>query len=160
MMQRYQRQAEMFWRLSRRLLPEGLDDEFERTLRINRGFLDQIAVMMISEMPDELKDLQEEAKAESQQVLDGDNDTPDIDDGPDGEPGNISGEEPDGGSDDSCGGYDADDEADHDEDEQEVETPESSPDLPFDDMPPHTPEAAIGTTETLTRSRDADENGG
>jgi hypothetical protein len=86
MMQTYQRQAEMLWRLSRRLLAEDVDHEFDRTLRINRGFLDQIAVELIEEMPDELRGLREEAEEGPGQVADGDKETCGNDgDGPDGE---------------------------------------------------------------------------
>lgn len=129
-MQKYQRQAEMLWRSSRRLLAAGVDDEFDRTLCINRGLLDQLAVELINEMPDGIRGLLEEVKAKSEQGADGDNDTSDDDGGPDG------------GLDDSCGEYDADDEADHDGEEQDVETFETGPDDSPDDMSPHTPEEA------------------
>lgn len=120
----------MLRRSSRRLLAAGVDDEFDRTLRINRGLLDQLAVELINEMPDGLRSLLEEVKAKSEQGADGDNDTSDDDDGPDG------------GLDDSCGEYDADDEADHDGEEQDVETFETGPDDSSNDMSPHNPEEA------------------
>ena len=104
----------MLWRLSRRLLAQGVDDEFDRTLQINRGFLDQIAVMMVNEMPDELKGPQGEAETEIQQGSDGDNDSSDDDDGPETD----SDDDPSDGSEDSRGD---EDEFDHNGDEQEVE---------------------------------------
>jgi hypothetical protein len=121
MMQTYQRQAEMLWRLSRRLLAEDVDHEFDRTLRINRGFLDQIAVELIEEMPDELRGLREEAEEGPGQVADGDKETCGNDgDGPDGEH--------DKSPDAECNDY-----ADHSGESQEVETSGTSPGCSFDD---------------------------
>jgi hypothetical protein len=42
-MQRYQKQAEILWQMSRRLIPVDVDHEFDRTLHVNLGFLDHIA---------------------------------------------------------------------------------------------------------------------
>jgi hypothetical protein len=83
MMQRYQKQAEILWQMSRRLIPVDVDHEFDRTLQVNRGFLDHIAVELEEEMPDQLKALQGEATAEA---ADGDDGTSgDDDERPDGE---------------------------------------------------------------------------
>ena len=149
-MQKYQRQAETLWQLSRRLLAAGVDDEYDRTLHINRGFLDQLAVEMVNEMPDEIRGLLDKAKAESEQGAIRDNETSDNDGGELGE-GRADGLDNglDNGSDDNADedseeGYEGDDEdnANHDEEEQKVETMEIS-DCSFDDVPSPTPE---GTT--------------
>lgn len=129
----------MVWRLSRRLLTEGVDEEFDRTLRINRGFLDQLAVEMIDEMPDEIRGLLKETKAESEQGADGDNETSDDDDDRFSDDADEDFEE----------GYEGDDEDDasHDEEEHKVETMEISAGCLLNDTPPQTPEAgATGST--------------
>jgi hypothetical protein len=105
----------MLWRLSRRLLARDIDHECDRTLRINRSFLDQIAVELVEEMPDELRGLQEEAEGGPEQVTDGDNEPSDDDvDGFEDEPNQDYDEEDN-------------DDANHSGEEQEVETYGSSP---------------------------------
>jgi hypothetical protein len=114
----------MLWRLSRKLLARDVDHEFDRTLRINRGFLDQIAVELVEEMPDELRGMQEEAEGGPEQVTDGDNEPSDDDvDGPKDDP------------DESYDGED-DDDANHSGEEQEVETFKTSPAVNPTTQPP------------------------
>jgi hypothetical protein len=100
----------------RRLIPVDIDHEFDRTLQVNRGFLDQIAVELEEEMPDQLRALQEEATAEAADEADG-----------------TSSDEDEGPGDGIHDGWDKDqdeedgDDVDHDGEEQEVETLETSP---------------------------------
>jgi hypothetical protein len=115
-MQRCQRHAEVLWQMSRRLIPVDIDHEFDRTLQVNRGFLDQIAIELEEEMPDQLRALQEEATAEAADEADGT--SGDEDEGPGG--GIHDGWDKDQDEEDG-------DDVDHDGEEQEVETLETSP---------------------------------
>lgn len=132
----------MLWRLSRRLLSQDVGQEFDRILRINRSFLDQIAVELVEEMPDELRGLQKEVEGEPEQVADGDKETS----GDDGEPDKSLNEEDNN-------------EADHSRDEQEVETSETSPGCSSNNTTHDDSESEeTSTTEDEVRSRDLDEN--
>jgi hypothetical protein len=122
MMQRYHTHAEVLWQFSRRLLPEDLDHEFDRTLRVNRAFLDHIAVELVEEMPDEFRGLREEVNTEAQQEADQASGIPgDDDDG--------HGAELDEGSDGSYHEENEDD-AYHSGEEQKIEELKTSPDYP------------------------------
>jgi hypothetical protein len=130
--QEYQRHAEMLWRFSRRLLAENVDHDFDRTLRTNRTFLDQLAVELIEEMPEGIRGSGEEAEEESELGADEDDETSDADDdGPDGDSDGDS----DDHSDESCEEEDEDD-ADHSDEEQEVETVENRLDYTPNDTTP------------------------
>jgi hypothetical protein len=112
----------VLWQFSRRLIPEDVDQEFDRTLRVNRTFLDQIAVELVEEMPDELRALREEVNTEIQQAEGRDNGTPGNDENrPEGRL--------DEGPDRSSGGEGRDD-ADHDDEEGELETLQIRPSYP------------------------------
>jgi hypothetical protein len=113
-MQRHQRQAEILWQMSRRLIPVDVDHEFDRTLQVNRGFLNHIAVELEEEMPDQLKALRGEATAEA-----------DEDDGTSGDDDDRPDDEIHDGSDKEQDAEDGDD-VGHDGEEQEVEALETS----------------------------------
>jgi hypothetical protein len=108
-MQRYQRQAEILWQMSRRLISVDVDHEFDRTLQVNRGLLNHIAVELEEEMPDQLR-ATAEAADEDDETSGGD------DDGP--------GSESHEGSDEDQNTEDGDD-ISHDGEEQEVEALET-----------------------------------
>jgi hypothetical protein len=134
----------VLWQFSRRLIPEDVDHEFDRTLRVNRAFLDQIGLELIEEMPDELVALREEVNTEIQQAEGRDSGTPgDEEDRPDG----GLDEEPDG----SSGGEGRDD-VDHDDEEGELETLQIRPGRPSSAIPMHSREAGeTGTIESVVR---------
>jgi hypothetical protein len=113
-MQRYQRQAETLWQMSRRLISVDVDHEFDRTLQVNRGLLNHIAVELEEEMPDQLRALRGEATVEA---ADGDDETSgDEDDRPGG--GSHDGSDEDQNTEDG-------DDISHDGEEQEVEALEN-----------------------------------
>jgi hypothetical protein len=96
------------------MISEDVDHEFDRTLRVNRAFLDQIGLELIEEMPDELRGLREDVNTEIPQAEDRDNGIPgDDEDRPDGGL--------DEGPDRTPGGVGKDD-ADHDDEEGELKT--------------------------------------
>jgi hypothetical protein len=113
-MQGYQRQAEILWQMSRRLISVDVDHEFDRTLQVNRGLLNHIAVELEEEMPDQLRGLRGEATADA--VDEDDEISGDDDEGP--------GSESHDGSDDGQNTEDGDD-ISHDGEEQEVEALET-----------------------------------
>lgn len=111
-MQRYQRQAEILWQMSRRLISVDVDHEFDRTLQVNRGLLNHIAVELEEEMPDQLR-----GHTETRPVADEDNETSgDDDEGPGSESHDDSDEDQDSGDGDDIS---------HDVEGQEVEALEN-----------------------------------
>ncbi|THX18121.1 hypothetical protein D6D13_00454 [Aureobasidium pullulans] len=63
----YQYAAELLWAVSRRLWPAGYDEDFDQTLHTNRTFLDEFAVDLDAEMPDELREFRKNAEKKEQE---------------------------------------------------------------------------------------------
>jgi hypothetical protein len=54
--QRYLYSAEGIWRTTRQLWPVGEDEHLDKLMAMNRVYLDEIAVLMNEDMPDDLRD--------------------------------------------------------------------------------------------------------